>query len=74
MLVLSRKAGESIIVDDVKVTVVKLDRNRVRIGIEAPAEKKILRGELVISDLMDELTTDASNDAPPVIEFAHSTS
>ena len=56
MLVLSRKAGESIMIDDVKVTVVKLDRNRVRIGIEAPAEKKILRGELVFDDLMDNLT------------------
>ncbi len=56
MLVLSRKAGESIVVDDVKVTVVKLDRNRVRIGIEAPEHKKILRGELVLTDLMCQLT------------------
>ena len=63
MLVLSRKAGESIVVDDVRVTVVKLDRNRVRIGIEAPEDKKILRGELVIADLMDELTADQPGSA-----------
>ena len=47
MLVLSRKAGESIHIDNVKVTIVRLDRNRVRIGIEAPAEMKIMRGELL---------------------------
>lgn len=64
MLVLSRKSGESIIIDDIKVTVVKLDRNRVRIGIEAPEDKKILRGELVIADLMNDLTAGAAGDMP----------
>lgn len=48
MLVLSRKSGESILVDDVKITVVRLDRNRVKIGIEAPQERKIIRGELLL--------------------------
>ena len=47
MLVLSRKAGESIYIDDVKVTVVRLDRNRVKIGIEAPRDKRIIREELL---------------------------
>ena len=47
MLVLSRKPGESIrIGDDIKVTVVKIRGNRVRVGIEAPNGIHIVRGEL----------------------------
>ena len=47
MLVLSRKPGESIrIGDDIKVTVVKIRGNRVRVGIEAPDGIHIVRGEL----------------------------
>lgn len=47
MLVLSRKAGERILVgDDVVVTVVRVGPNSVRIGIEAPREMNIVRQEL----------------------------
>lgn len=47
MLVLSRKRGEQIQVGgDVRVTVVRIDGNKVRIGIDAPTETRILRGEL----------------------------
>lgn len=47
MLVLSRKKGESIqIGNDVIITVVRFGRSRVRVGIEAPEELKILRREL----------------------------
>ena len=39
MLVLSRKLGEKIVIgDNIVVTVVKIDRNQIRIGIEAPQE------------------------------------
>jgi carbon storage regulator CsrA len=38
MLVLSRKLNEKIVIDGgVVVTVVKIDRNQIRLGIEAPA-------------------------------------
>ena len=47
MLVLSRKAGQSLYIDDIKVTVVKLDRNRVKIGIEAPSHVQVMREEIV---------------------------
>lgn len=48
MLVLSRKLGESIkLGDDVEITVCLLAGNRVRLGIVAPSDTKILRGELV---------------------------
>ena len=48
MLVLSRKMNESIVIGDrITVTVVKVDRNCVRLGIEAPPEVAIFREELV---------------------------
>jgi len=48
MLVLSRKIGSSIrIGKDITLTVVKIDRNQVRLGIEAPLNVPILREELV---------------------------
>ncbi len=48
MLVLSRRVGESIrIGDDVVVTVTAVDGKRIRIGIEAPKDIDIVRGELI---------------------------
>jgi carbon storage regulator len=47
MLVLSRKYGQQFrIGDDVMITIVKVDRNSVRIGIEAPTDIAICRKEL----------------------------
>jgi carbon storage regulator len=47
MLVLTRKAGEGIVIgDDVKVTVVELKGGGVRIGIEAPKSTKVHRLEV----------------------------
>jgi carbon storage regulator len=48
MLVLSRKIGEQILIgDSVVVTVVRINPQEVRIGIEAPSEVEIVRTELV---------------------------
>ena len=48
MLVLSRKPLQSITIgSDIKITVLKVDRNQVRIGIEAPPDVTILRDELI---------------------------
>jgi carbon storage regulator CsrA len=50
MLVLSRKVGERIQVgDDVTVTIVRINANSVRIGIEAPLATVITREELIPS-------------------------
>ncbi len=47
MLVLTRKAGEGIIIgDDIKITVVELKGGGVRLGIEAPRDLKIHRQEV----------------------------
>lgn len=48
MLVLSRKRDEQIIVgDNIKIKVLQIRGNTVRIGIEAPGEVSVMRGELV---------------------------
>ena len=46
MLVLSRVVGQKIIVGDVVITVTELRGGRVKVGIQAPENVKILRGEL----------------------------
>ncbi len=48
MLVLSRKLGEKIqIGEDIWVTVVDIDRGKIRLGIEAPREVPVFRQELL---------------------------
>ncbi len=47
MLVLSRKLDEKIVIDGgIVITVVKIDRNQVRIGIEAPGHVQVFREEI----------------------------
>lgn len=56
MLVLSRKQNERIRVgDSVIVTIVRVSGDKVRIGIEAPADVRVLRDELHPSGLQSEL-------------------
>lgn len=48
MLVLSRKRGERIhIGEDIVITVVDVDRGKVRIGVEAPRDVPVYRQELL---------------------------
>ena len=46
MLVLSRTPEETIVIGDVTIKVLQIVGNTVRIGIEAPKEVVILRGEV----------------------------
>jgi len=47
MLVLSRKTNESIIIDgNITVSVLRVDHDNVRIGIDAPLEIPVLRKEI----------------------------
>jgi carbon storage regulator len=51
MLVLSRKPGEKISVgSDVVITILSLSPTRAKIGVEAPDDVRVRRGELVERD------------------------
>jgi carbon storage regulator len=47
MLVITRKLGQRfVIADSITVTVLQMDRSKIKLGIEAPPDIKILREEL----------------------------
>jgi carbon storage regulator len=47
MLILSRKSGESIVIDGrIKVTIIRLEGETVKVGIEAPAQVPVHRQEV----------------------------
>lgn len=46
MLVLSRKQGQVIMVGDIAITIVRIDSDRVRVGITAPPEVAVDRLEV----------------------------
>lgn len=48
MLVLTRKQDEHILIGkDISVTVINVEKDKVRIGIEAPKHIRVIRGELL---------------------------
>ena len=49
MLVLSRKANQKIVIPEagITITVVEIDRGKIRLGFEAPGELRIFREELL---------------------------
>jgi carbon storage regulator len=66
MLVLTRKVGERIIIDNrIVVEVLQVKGNRIRLGIQAPADATILRQEL-----LEQPRTEAALDAQET-ELAH---
>jgi len=47
MLVLSRKLNQAIVIgDDVRIVVVAVDRDQVKLGVEAPREVSVHRSEV----------------------------
>ena len=67
MLVLTRKLGESIAIDDhIKIVVVQIKGKQVRLGIQAPKETKIHREE-VYSAIQDQ-NREAITAAPASME------
>lgn len=48
MLILSRKCGESLLIDqEIEIRITEINGDRVKIGIEAPQSVKVVRKELV---------------------------
>ena len=65
MLVLSRKLGEKIYIgDNICITVVDIDRGKIRLGIEAPRDVPIFRQELLVGKKAAETT-------PPALAAKH---
>lgn len=46
MLILSRKIDESIRIGDIKVTIINIQRDKVKLGIEAPKNIPVHREEI----------------------------
>lgn len=56
MLVLTRKCGEEILIgDSIKVAVVKIDGNKVRVGIDAPRSVAVHRPEAMRKRVADDI-------------------
>jgi len=48
MLVLTRRGGETVVIDDnIRVTVVSVQGNHVRLSFSAPPDVRIMRSELL---------------------------
>lgn len=48
MLVVTRKTDESLIIaDNIEITVLEVSKDKVKIGISAPKDIKIIRNELI---------------------------
>ncbi len=68
MLVLTRKSQDSIrIGDHIKVTILRIKGNTVRIGVEAPDDVRIVRGELPRFE--DPVESSSGRTAPQVREL-----
>jgi|GEM_PF-1909065 len=70
MLVLTRKLDESLrIGDNIKITVLRVKGNTVRIGIEAPRDVRVVRSEL---KTMDESPLESDNPSTTVAAIVDS--
>lgn len=67
MLILTRKLGEGITIDEkIRVVVLEIKGNQIRLGIEAPRETRVYRDE-VYKRIMQE-NVDASQETPDQVK------
>ncbi len=64
MLVVTRKTDESLVIsDNIEITVLEIGKDKVKIGINAPKEVKIIRSELKDARQTNEQAAHASGAA-----------
>ena len=64
MLVVTRKTDESLIIsDNIEITVLEIGKDKVKIGVNAPKEVKIIRSELKDARQTNEQAAHASGSA-----------
>ncbi len=64
MLVISRKAGEAILIgEDIEVVVIETQGSKVKLGINAKSSIRILRKEIVVEVTSENLKAVAKEDA-----------
>ena len=64
MLVVTRKTDESLVIsDDIEITILEIAKDKVKIGIKAPKEVKIIRSELKDAKQTNEQSASASKNA-----------
>lgn len=52
MLILTRKKGEALLIgDEIKISVLEVDGEKVSVGIQAPRNVKVLREELILQTI-----------------------
>jgi len=66
MLVLTRRPGQSVYIgDDVKITLVEIKGNQVRLGVEAPSSVRIFREEIYLQIMEENKSAAALSKALP---------
>jgi carbon storage regulator len=73
MLILTRKLGESIIIDEnVQISVIEINKNNIKIGVNAPKELTIYREEVFLK-IKEENSQSSSSGMIDFIDFAGTT-
>ena len=66
MLILTRRVGETVVIGrDITITVVGVKGNQVRLGISAPEDVAVHRGEISERIKLEQSARDARDDANP---------
>ncbi|MBC8549608.1 MAG: carbon storage regulator CsrA [Candidatus Brocadiales bacterium] len=73
MLILTRKLGESIIIDEnVKISVIEINKNNIKIGVNAPRELSIYREEVFLK-IKEENAQSSSSGIIDFVNFQRAT-
>jgi carbon storage regulator len=73
MLILTRKLGESIIIDDnVQISVIEINKNNIKIGVNAPRDLPIYREEVYLK-IKEENAQASSSGIIDFVDFTSST-